>query len=147
MKKVLFMMAVAVALSLTSCDGGKDYKAKGEEMSKQLDEQVEMNDTAAVLSSDEQIRQLEEQLIAAGDTLALADFRAAMKDARVRNAAFVTLSKIHNGMEKKDALQELMQDALNSDINIGAVTSAINAVLKAEGQAKKDGKQEKKEKK
>lgn len=143
MKKVLLMMAVAVALSLTSCDSGKDYKAKGEELSKQLDEQVEKQDTAAVLAADEQIRQLEEELIASGDSAALADFRAAMKDSRVRNAAFVTLSKIHNGMDKEEAMKELMQDALKRDVNIGAVTSAINAILKVEAQSKKVEKKEK----
>ena len=137
------MMAVAVALSLTSCDSGKDYKAKGEELSKQLDEQVEKQDTAAVLAADEQIRQLEEELIASGDSAALADFRAAMKDSRVRNAAFVTLSKIHNGMDKEEAMKELMQDALKRDVNIGAVTSAINAILKVEAQSKKVEKKEK----
>lgn len=146
MKKVLLMMAVAVALSLTGCDSNKDYKAKGEEMSKQLDEQVEKQDTAAVLASDEKIRQIEEEIIASGDTAALADFRAAMKDSRVRNAAFITLSKIQNGMKREDAMKELIQDAMNKDVNIGAVTATINAVLKAEKAAKENKKKENKEK-
>ena len=146
MKKVLLMMAVAVALSLTGCDSNKDYKAKGEEMSKQLDEQVEKQDTAAVLASDEKIRQIEEEIIASGDTAALADFRAAMKDSRVRNAAFITLSKIQNGMKREDAMKELIQDAMNKDVDIGAVTATINAVLKAEKAAKENKKKENKEK-
>ena len=146
MKKVLLMMAVAVALSLTGFDSNKDYKAKGEEMSKQLDEQVEKQDTAAVLASDEKIRQIEEEIIASGDTAALADFRAAMKDSRVRNAAFITLSKIQNGMKREDAMKELIQDAMNKDVNIGAVTATINAVLKAEKAAKENKKKENKEK-
>lgn len=137
MKKFILMMTVALALSLVGCNGSKDYKAEGEELSKQLDEVVEQNDTAAALDADENIRQMEEEIIASGDSAALADFRAAMKDARVRNAAFVTLSKIHNGMDKEEALKELLQDALKDDVNIQAVTSAINAVLATEQPQKK----------
>ena len=137
MKKFILMMTVALALSLVGCNGSKDYKDEGEELSKQLDEVVEQNDTAAALDADENIRQMEEEIIASGDSAALADFRAAMKDARVRNAAFVTLSKIHNGMDKEEALKELLQDALKDDVNIQAVTSAINAVLATEQPQKK----------
>ena len=103
MKKFFLMMTVALAMSLVGCNGSKDYKAEGEEMSKQLDQVVEQNDTAAALDADENIRKMEEEIIATGDSAALADFRAAMKESRVRNAAFVTLSKIHNGMDKEEA--------------------------------------------
>lgn len=137
MKKFFLMMTVALALSLVGCNGSKDYKAEGEEMSKQLDQVVEQNDTAAALDADENIRKMEEEIIATGDSAALADFRAAMKESRVRNAAFVTLSKIHNGMDKEEALKELLKDAMNDDVNITAVTSAINAVLVSEQQQKK----------
>lgn len=143
MKKILLMMAVAVALSLVSCEGKKDYKAQGEELSKQLDEQVEKQDTAAVLASDDFIRQLEAEIVASGDTAAIAEFRAAMKDARVRNATFITMSKIRNGMTKKEALEQLMEDALKDNVNISAVTSSVNAILKAESQ-NKDKKEKKK---
>ena len=137
MKKFFLMMTVALALSLVGCNGSKDYKAEGEEMSKQLDQVVEQNDTAAALDADENIRKMEEEIIATGDSAALADFRAAMKESRVRNTAFVTLSKIHNGMDKEEALKELLKDAMNDDVNITAVTSAINAVLVSEQQQKK----------
>lgn len=132
MKKLLLMTAVAVALSLMSCNGNTDYKAKGEQMSKQLDEQVEQNDTAGALASDDAIRKVEADVVATGDSAAIADFRAAMKDARVRNAAFVTIAKIKNGMDREEAIKELVNDALKSDVNIQAVTAAINAILKAE---------------
>jgi len=147
MKKVLLIMAAALALSLTGCNSNsnKDPKTQGEELSQQLNEQVEKQDTAAVLESDQQIRQIEETLIAAGDTAALASFREAMKDSRVRNAAFVTLAKIHNGMSKKEALEQLMQDALKQNVNISAVTSSINAVLAAEAKADKSKAAEKSE--
>lgn len=132
MKKFFLMMTAALALSLVSCNGNKNYKAEGQELSKQLDEVVEKNDTAAALNTDESIREMEQEIIASGDTAALADFRAAMKDSRIRNAAFVTVGKIRNGMDKDEALNELVQDALNDNVDINAITAAVNAILAVE---------------
>ena len=132
MKKFFLMMTAALALSLVSCNGNKDYKAEGQELSKQLDEVVEKNDTAAALTTDESIREMEQEIVALGDSAALADFRAAMKDSRIRNAAFVTVGKIRNGMDKNEALNELVQDALDEDIDVNAITAAVNAFLAAE---------------
>ena len=134
MKKFLLLTAVAVALSLTGCVGNdtKDYKSKGEEMAKQLDEQVEKQDTTSALASDDAIRKMEDELAASGDSLALAQFREAMKDSRVRNATFITLSKMENGMSKDDALKELAGDALKGDVNINAVTAVIDAINRKE---------------
>ena len=129
MKKFFLMMTAALALSLVSCNGNKDYKAEGQELSKQLDEVVEKNDTAAALTTDESIREMEQEIVALGDSAALADFRAAMKDSRIRNAAFVTVGKIRNGMDKNEALNELVQDALDEDIDVNAITAAVNAIL------------------
>ncbi len=126
------MMTAVLALSLVSCNGNKDYKAEGQELSKQLDEVVEKNDTAAALTTDESIREMEQEIVALGDSAALADFRAAMKDSRIRNAAFVTVGKIRNGMDKNEALNELVQDALDEDIDVNAITAAVNAILAAE---------------
>lgn len=134
MKKFLLLTVVAAALSLASCTGEKDYKAKGEELSKQLDEQVEKQDTAAVLDSDSMIRKLEAEIEATGDSAALAEFRETMKDSRVRNATFVTISKINNGMPKEEAFQELGKDALRNNFDLSTVTSVINSVLMAEEQ-------------
>jgi hypothetical protein len=132
MKKFFLMMTAVLALSLVSCNGNKDYKAEGQELSKQLDEVVEKNDTAAALTTDESIREMEQEIVALGDSAALADFRAAMKDSRIRNAAFVTVGKIRNGMDKNEALNELVQDALDEDIDVNAITAAVNAILAAE---------------
>ena len=132
MKKFFLMMTAALALSLVSCNGNKDYKAEGQELSKQLDEVVEKNDTAAALTTDESIREMEQEIVALGDSAALADFRAAMKDSRIGNAAFVTVGKIRNGMDKNEALNELVQDALDEDIDVNAITAAVNAILAAE---------------
>lgn len=138
MKKFLLLTAVAVALSLASCDGGKDYKARGEELSKQLDEQVAQKDTTGALSSDDMIRKLEAEIEASGDSASLAAFRESMKDSRIRNATFITISKMHNGMPKEQAFEELAKDALKKDIDLNTVTTVINAVLKAEGQESKE---------
>ncbi len=143
MKKIFLMMTAALALSLVSCNGNKDYKSEGQELSKQLDEVVEKNDTTAALQTDEQIRKMEQNIIASGDTAALKDFREAMKDARVRNAAFVVLSKVRNGMDREEAMKELIQDALDGDVNIHAVTSAVDALLKADQATKGKKKAEK----
>ena len=129
MKKFFLMMTAALALSLVSCNGNKDYKAEGQELSKQLDEVVEKNDTAAALTTDESIREMEQEIVALGDSAALDDFRAAMKDSRIRNAAFVTVGKIRNGMDKNEALNELVQDALDDEIDVNAITAAVNAIL------------------
>ena len=138
MKKFFLMMTAALALSLVSCNGNKDYKTRGEELSKQLDEQVEKKDTTGVLSSDEMIRKLEAEIEATGDSASLAAFRESMKDSRIRNATFVTISKMHNGMPKEQAFEELAKDALKKDVDLNTLTTVINAVLKAEGQEVKE---------
>lgn len=138
MKKYFLFLAVAAALSLTGCnnsDNNKDYKAEAQELSKQLDEKVETQDTAGIIAADEAIRKAEADIIASGDTAALAQFREAMKDARVRNATSVTLTKIHNGMDKDKAVKQLMQDALVGNLNISDVTRTLDAVLQAEQKA------------
>lgn len=134
MKKFLLMMTVALALFMVGCNDGKDSKAKGQELSKELNDVVQKNDTASALSIDESIREVEANLVASGDTASLTAFRTAMKDARVRNAAFVTVAKIKKGVKKNDAVKELMQDALNDNLDIHAITSSIDAILKYEEQ-------------
>lgn len=136
MKKILLMSAVAIALSFASCNNG-DYKSKAQEMAKQLDEAVEKQDTVQTIATDKAIRELEEEIIASGDSVTIADFRKAMKDSRVRNATFVTISKIRSGVDRNEAINEVIQDAMKNDVDINAVTSAIDAVLKIEEQQNK----------
>lgn len=136
MKKILLMSAVAIALSFASCNSG-DYKSKAQEMAKQLDEAVEKQDTVQTIATDKAIRELEEEIIASGDSVTIADFRKAMKDSRVRNATFVTISKIRSGVDRNEAINEVIQDAMKNDVDINAVTSAIDAVLKIEEQQNK----------
>ena len=145
MKKIFLMMTVTLTLSLVSCNGNKDYKAEGKVLSEKLDAVTQSNDTTAALQTDAEIRNVEDRLIASGDTASLSAFREAMKDARIRNATFVTMSKINNGMDKQKALEELTQDALKGDINIHAVTAAISAILKVDEQQRAEAKAEKNE--
>ena len=137
MRKFLFVIAVFASLLLVSCDKSSEYRVKGEEFAKQLDELVEKQDTAGVLAVDKAIQDFEEEIIAAGDSASLAAFREALKDSRVRNAPYITTIKIKQGANKDDAVKEVAKDALEGSIDVKAVSSAIDASLE---QARKDKK-------
>ena len=64
MKKLFIMVAVAVALSLTGCDGGNQKASKGAQLAEQLDKAVEMQDTAAALAAEKAIREAEKEIMA-----------------------------------------------------------------------------------
>ena len=66
------MMSAIIALSLVSCDNSNAYKAKGEQMAKQLDQLCEQRDSVAVLALDDSIRAQETAIIAKGDSVAIA---------------------------------------------------------------------------
>ncbi len=135
MKKVLLMVAAVIVLSLTSCQ--KDYKLKGEEMAKQLDELCQQQDSAAVLMLDEKIHAMETELENAGDSAAIVDFRAALKDARQRNAAYISSLKFGSGVPKDSVAADVINDALSGDIDINAVTKSVDAMLQKEKKEKK----------
>jgi hypothetical protein len=120
-----------------SCDNTGEYRIKGEEFAKQLDELVEKQDTAGVLALDQAIRDFEKEIIEASDSAALAAFQEALKDARVRNTPFITTIKIKQGTEKDDALKEVANDALQGGVDLKTLTNAIDASLE---QAQKDKK-------
>lgn len=131
MKKVILLLAGAVvALSFVSCDNASKYKARGEEMACQLDELVAQQDTAAVLALDKTIHEVEAEVVALGDTAAIARFREALKDARQRNAPYITALKVKNGLDTKKAVQEVIDDVMEGDYDIQAVTSSIDEILK-----------------
>ena len=138
MKKILLLLAGAVvALSFVSCDKARQYQALGEEMARQLDELVAQQDTAAVLALDKTIHEKEEEVVALGDTAAIARFREALKDSRQRNAPYITALKVKNGLDTKKAVQEVIDDVMDGDIDIQAVTSSIDEVLKQDEENKK----------
>ena len=130
MKKFFLMMTAVMALSLVSCDNSNAYKVKGEQMAKQLDQLCEQHDSAAVLALDDSIRAQEEAIIAKGDSVAIAAFRQALKESRVRNAPYITTLKIKQGASKEQVTQEILDDAMSGDVDIHAVTESIDEMLK-----------------
>ena len=130
MKKFFLMIMAVMALSLVSCDNGKAYRVKGEQMAKQLDQLCEQHDSAAVLALDDSIRAQEEAIIAKGDSVAIAAFRQALKESRIRNAPYITTLKIKQGSSKEQVTQEIIDDAMSGDVDIHAVTESIDEMLK-----------------
>ena len=124
------MIMAVMALSLVSCDNGEAYRVKGEQMAKQLDQLCEQHDSAAVLALDDSIRAQEEAIIAKGDSVAIAAFRQALKESRIRNASYITTLKIKQGASKEQVTQEIIDDAMSGDVDIHAVTESIDEMLK-----------------
>lgn len=132
MKKFFLMMTAVMALSLVSCQSGNDYKAKGEQLAKQLDQLCESQDSAAVLAFVDSIRAMEQDIIATGDSAAIADFRQALKESRERNAPYISVLKVKKGIDKEAVVKEATEDVLNGDMNIQALTESIDEMLKEE---------------
>lgn len=141
MKKFLLIVAVAVTMSLVGCTESSKLKAKyqaqGEQFATKLDAACQQNDAAAILAVDDSIRIVEEEVAATGDTAAIAAYRAALKDARQRNGATITKLKVDNGKDREEAIEEVVTDAMNEDVNITTVTRSINAVGYKESPRKK----------
>lgn len=133
MKKFLWIVAAVAALvAMPSCEQGKNYKAMAEDFSRQLDQMCEQQDSAGVFAVDKAIRDMEAEIVAAGDSAGIADFRAALKDARERAAVYMTTIKVKNGADANDAVGDVINDALEGDVGIEAVTKAIDASLEVQ---------------
>ena len=133
MKKFLWIVAaIAAVVAMPSCEQKKDYKAVAEEFSQQLDQMCEQQDSAGVFAVDKAIRDKEAEIVAAGDSAGIADFRAALKDARERAAVYMTTIKVKNGADANDAVGDVINDALEGDVGIEAVTKAIDASLEVQ---------------
>ena len=137
MKKILLLIVAVVAVSMMSCLKGTDYKAKGEEFARQLDELCNKQDAQAVLALEESIRLEEEAIAATGDSAAIADFTAALKQSRDRNARYLSALKMENGADKDSVAQDLVQDVMNDRMSLEALTSSIDTMLRNEAQKKK----------
>lgn len=144
MKKFFMMAAIVSALCLAGCTNGVDYKTQGAELAKELDLQVENQDTAAVLATDEAIRAMDEEIAQTGDSAAIADFRAAVKESRERNAAYITSLRVKQGLSEEDALNQVIQDAMQGGVNIKSVTSSVEQLMKDKQEKDKQEKQDKK---
>ena len=130
MKKLFLILTAIVAL--TSCQNSVNYKAEGERMANRLDQLCEQQDGDAVLALQDRIKAMETEIIAAGDSAAIADFRDALKESRERNAPYITTLKIDKGVS------EVVEDALNGNVDIHAVSKSVDAAL--EQAAKKNKK-------
>ena len=128
MKKYILLIATIATLSLMSCTN-QDYKAKGEQMAKHLDELCEKQDSAAVLIYEDSIQAIEDEVVATGDSAAIAAFRAALKESRERNAPYITSLKVQGGQDKKEAIEDVMKDALEGDVSVDAVAKSVDKVL------------------
>ena len=137
MKKINFLMAAVVALSLVGCDADNKYTAKGQELSKQLDQSVEKQDTAAALAAEREIHAFEQEVLATGDSAAIASFREAIKESMQRNAPFLTVTKVKNNVDRDSAVNDVVKEVMKGNVNIQAVTASIDSVLKAESEKKK----------
>ena len=133
-------MAAIVTLSMMSCENQADYKAQGEKYANRLDQLCEQQDAEAVLALEDSIKATEEKIIASGDSAAIADFREAMKESRNRNAAFITGAKVKKGVKNDEAVKQVVEGALNGDVDIKAVTSSIDAALEASSKKQEQGK-------
>ena len=136
MKKLYFIVAIVVALVMTGCQK-TDYKAQGEQMAEQLDELCQKNDTAAVISLVDSIGVIEADITAKGDTAAYKAFHAAIKEARERCMPMITVAKINQGQDRKEVLDGMIDEALNGDMDIEAITKSIDASIENENKKAK----------
>ena len=137
MKKLLLSIAAVAMLALTSCQSETDYKAKGAEMARQLNELCDKQDGEAALALEKQIEKEEAAVIAKGDSAAIVDFKEAVKESKQRNTPFISAAKIKSGVSKEDVAKELEQAALNREISMDILTASINAIVEAEEEVKK----------
>ena len=133
MKKFSFLMAAVVALSFMSCTQSNKYLEQAQELAKQLDECVEKQDTAAILALDKTLHELEDEVVATGDSATIAGFRETLREARQRSAPMITVGKVESGVDKEEAVQDLIEDALEGGVSIKAITSSIDETLQKEG--------------
>ena len=137
MKKLFLVIAALAMLALTSCQSETDYKAKGAEMARQLDELCNKQDGEAALALEKQMAEEEAAIVAKGDSAAIVDFKEAVKESKERNTPFISAAKIKSGVSKEDVAKELGQAALNREINMDVLSASINAMVKAEEEMKK----------
>lgn len=137
MKKILLMAVTVLGLTLAGCQENKDYKAQGEQMAKRLEQLCEQQDSSAVLALEDSIRVQENAIIASGDTAGYEAFKEAVKDAREKSIAFITTLRIKQGADKDSVVKRVMDDVMNGEVSIDALTSSVDAALKVETEDQK----------
>ena len=122
------MVAAIVALTMVSCQQ-TDYKHKGEEMAKQLDELCQQQKAEAALAMDDSIQTMQQELEAAGDTAGIKLFREGLKDTRERNAPYVAVQRVKQGVPADTVVNQMKNEVMNGNMSIDAVTAVIDALL------------------
>lgn len=130
MKKILLTMITIVSFSLVSCEHSHEYKAEGERMANRLDELCQKQDAAAAIALDDSIRALEQKLVESSDTTNISDFRNAVTESQNRNAPIITRMRVQAGATTDEAVQPMIDDALNGDGDITTITKSINEGIK-----------------
>lgn len=131
MKNYFFILVIALAFSFTGCQEQKvDYKAQGEQYAKRLDELFQKNDTAAVIALIDSIRIVEDEIAANADYKAINEFRSALTEVRERCTPMITVGQMDKGVEKEEAVQKVIDDALNGAVDINTVTKTIEEANK-----------------
>ena len=128
MKKFLFLVLALAAMSLVSCVNEKkvDYKAEGTRLALQLDSLCALQDTAAIAAFEDSLRVREEAIFKTGDAAGLEVFKEALKEARNNASLLLTSARMDQGVKKEDAVQQVIKAALNGDVDLKTVTTAID---------------------
>ena len=123
-------MTAALAVSLVGCNNMGSDKSQAEKMADELDRLCELKDSAAVIAMDDSIHSMENRLIAAGDSAAIADFRKALKESRKRNAPYIATLRLNAGAKKDDVLKGMADDVIKRGVDIATITDAIDEMNK-----------------
>ena len=129
------MVAVVVIMTMTGCQK-TDYKLQGEQMSKQLDELCQQENGDAVLALEDSILSIQQQLVASGDTANVALFREAVKESRERNAPYIAVQRLKQGVPSDTIVNQVRDEVMNGNMSIDAVTAVIDAMLQASQETK-----------
>jgi len=138
MKKILLLMTAIAAVTLVGCNNVSSNKSQAELMAEELDRLCETKDSAAVIALDDSIHAMENRLLAAGDTAAIADFRAALKESRKRNAPYIATLRMNAGAKKEEVVKNVVNDVLNRGVDIATVTSTIDEINEKTAQENKE---------
>lgn len=129
------MVAVIVVMTMTGCQK-TDYKLQGEQMAKQLDELSQQKNGDAVLALEDSILSIQQQLVASGDTANVALFREAVKESRERNAPFIAVQRLKQGVPGDTIVNQVRDEVMNGNMSIDAVTAVIDAMLQSSQETK-----------
>ena len=122
-----------LTLSFAGCDNSQ-YKKMGEDYAGRLQQLCEQNDTAGAVALDDSIRMIQDELTSKGDTANLRLFNSAFGEVRKQYGPFITVSKMEQGKAKDEAIEDVVNDALNGQGgDIETVTKSIGAALEKEG--------------